>query len=1846
MKPKKQTLEEKQSKKKGITLIALVVTITVIVILATIILSLLFRKDGIIERSRYAKFVNDYYAIEERVKLYKMDKQIDDEVKQQKTLQLPVLSELTDSEKQEIKSKVPTLQKQLEKESGISIDSLNLYWIDKEAINTKNKHKYIINAKTMRIYDYEGEEISGEIIHTPDSKDLPEEENEEWDGWIRLTLHYPDNAINRMWRLGEEGEVRSNVNLEWDEYTGPITIPISRVKDVWIKYDLDDNEVVEAPDGVVLVDIQDEKTDKKGVHKVKIVYDEAAVVKQYNIDGTEWRDYTKEFTVEKDTLVMARAKIVEEIKDNDGNVITKQDKWGKDNKYIYVNIESDSDKENAKNDGIPDEIQEIVDEQNNNVKAPDIIVTPEDSKVEKVKVTVSPKEKAREIYIRVGNEDYKKYDKEIEVTDNVLISAYYINEEGKRSNTANKVITNIKKGKLPYVKINADPYPYPTDTGRKQVIVTIETSDAEIVEYSEDGINYKRYTEDNKKIIVTKNGTIYVRATNKIGTTEEKLNITNIGSVTSAPDKPKTDDPSKPSGGNTETNTTPGGNTGSNTTPGGGSGSNTTPGGDSESNTTPGGDSGSNTTPGGDSGSNTTPGGDSGSNTTPGGDSGSNTTPGGDSGSNTTPGGDSGSNTTPGGDSESNTTTGGDTGKDDPEDGKVEDTDKYTILNKDYYYLLKLKYPPEAVLKEYKIKDGEWKEYDEEGILIVKPEHKDQILDENGNLKGKIQDEKGQAIDFGGDIHILDINYGDIYENISIRWNAYPGEAPKIIPSTKSASTSVTIGISYSSGLVKKQYKLKYADNTESEWKNYSGPFTIEQNQVTIYARGLSENEVWTKQASYTINNIDVDPPEIAIEGNLEGKIRNLNLKIKVTDKNDIEVIKFAEGKHSKDYFSTDGEEIKNYARKLIQENGTYTIYAKDSLGNDTVYEFEITNIDESAVPNPIFTLDKEPYVFQGVDWYPYGTKITITYAEDMTNLTGYYSYDNGKSSYSSTTTSKTYSTTLSETKTWTAKIVDSTGEESEVVTEEIHIMAYDYQLQSNYRVVGNIYPTLVEGSNSGTTVYGTDIYIVDSSIQRAAVHMGLVETGEERLLKIKIVECPEGGYVGSTRNGIASRSTSYSSSSSYYGFVFIGDNGEEIKAPTIESISQVPANDEITIGVEAQTYTGATIEKYYYKIDSEAYVESDSSTYTFTNVQPYVNHTINVYVKDTRGSVSKVETITQRTANNIPTPVITLDKEPYEIDGVKWYPYNTKITITYAEDMTNLTGYYSDNGGSRYSTTRSKTYSTTLSETQTWTAKIKDSTGEESEVVTEEIHIMADDYRLQSNYRVVGNIYPTLVEGSNSGTTVYGTDIYIVDSSIQRAAVHMGLVKNGEERLLKIKIVECPEGGYVGSTRNGIASSSASYSSSSSYYGFVFIGEDGEEIKAPTIEISTNSKKDSITVQINAQAYNGATIEKYFYSIDGGSYIESTQSSYTFTGLTEYTEYTIKAYAVDSNNTLTSIIEKKTMAGDFPEGLTVIKDPGNLTSYRGNNDQVLGVIVTGSNSGSLWGTEIYTDDSTLSKAVVHMGLAKVNQTVLVKIQILPGQTSYTGSTQYGITSNDYGSYAGSYKILDRGPTIESVTQVPEEGQATIGIEATAYNDKKIAKYYYKLNDGEYIESDVATYTFTGLEPYQNNTITVYVKDTDNLTSEEKTITVRVTGKVTLSGYPVIYNNEYGFINEEDTVVPNNGGVQSSTANSYIEIDLSNYSADSTYTISIEAEVSSENNYDYGYATITTQTTAPSYDSTDGRFVYICGTVANKEYTSDPLVGGQKYYLHLGYRKDGSRDTGNDKVIFKNLKIQ
>jgi hypothetical protein len=98
------------------------------------------------------------------------------------------------------------------------------------------------------------------------------------------------------------------------------------------------------------------------------------------------------------------------------------------------------------------------------------------------------------------------------------------------------------------------------------------------------------------------------------------------------------------------------------------------------------------------------------------------------------------------------------------------------------------------------------------------------------------------------------------------------------------------------------------------------------------------------------------------------------------------------------------------------------------------------------------------------------------------------------------------------------------------------------------------------------------------------------------------------------------------------------------------------------------------------------------------------------------------------------------------------------------------------------------------------------------------------------------------------------------------------------------------------------------------------------------------------------------------------------------------------------------------------------LPDPGTLTSYT--QPEQIGKMftfkVTGGTGGSLWGTEMYTLDSTLAAAAVHFGVLKVGQTGNVKVMILGPSAGFVGSTRNGITSSNYQTYPGAYRILTK----------------------------------------------------------------------------------------------------------------------------------------------------------------------------------------------------------------------------------
>ena len=121
----------------------------------------------------------------------------------------------------------------------------------------------------------------------------------------------------------------------------------------------------------------------------------------------------------------------------------------------------------------------------------------------------------------------------------------------------------------------------------------------------------------------------------------------------------------------------------------------------------------------------------------------------------------------------------------------------------------------------------------------------------------------------------------------------------------------------------------------------------------------------------------------------------------------------------------------------------------------------------------------------------------------------------------------------------------------------------------------------------------------------------------------------------------------------------------------------------------------------------------------------------------------------------------------------------------------------------------------------------------------------------------------------------------------------------------------------------------------------------------------------------------------------------------------------------------------------------------------------------------------------------------------------------------------------------------------------------------------------------------------------------------------------------------YYFTESNGKYISNNKNIDNSTANSYIPIDLSNKTGD--FYLKVNAQVSSENNYDYGFATITQYTTPPpTYNDSTGQFIKISGQVSASDYEYT-LKGGSIYYLHLGYRKDGSQSRYDDNFIVNSV---
>lgn len=105
-------------------------------------------------------------------------------------------------------------------------------------------------------------------------------------------------------------------------------------------------------------------------------------------------------------------------------------------------------------------------------------------------------------------------------------------------------------------------------------------------------------------------------------------------------------------------------------------------------------------------------------------------------------------------------------------------------------------------------------------------------------------------------------------------------------------------------------------------------------------------------------------------------------------------------------------------------------------------------------------------------------------------------------------------------------------------------------------------------------------------------------------------------------------------------------------------------------------------------------------------------------------------------------------------------------------------------------------------------------------------------------------------------------------------------------------------------------------------------------------------------------------------------------------------------------------------------QGFLAQEAPPNLVGHCQNVGQVHYFHVRGADTGPVWGTDIYTGDSSLAAAAVHAGVVAVGETQVVKVTVVAPLPHYQGSTQNGINSHDFGPYGTAYRVerISTGP--------------------------------------------------------------------------------------------------------------------------------------------------------------------------------------------------------------------------------
>jgi mono/diheme cytochrome c family protein len=295
----------------------------------------------------------------------------------------------------------------------------------------------------------------------------------------------------------------------------------------------------------------------------------------------------------------------------------------------------------------------------------------------------------------------------------------------------------------------------------------------------------------------------------------------------------------------------------------------------------------------------------------------------------------------------------------------------------------------------------------------------------------------------------------------------------------------------------------------------------------------------------------------------------------------------------------------------------------------------------------------------------------------------------------------------------------------------------------------------------------------------------------------------------------------------------------------------------------------------------------------------------------------------------------------------------------------------------------------------------------------------------------MIGKTFRFRVTGSATGT-IYGTGTYTADSSLATAAVHAGLLKAGQTGIVKVTIV-APLDAYKGSVKNGVTSYDYGPWPGAYQVSPAGAAPTTEEDKVEDGPVNLSDLQRMIGKTFRFRVTGSATGTIYgtgTYTADSPLATVAVHAGILKAGQTGIVKVTIvaplDAYQGSEKNGVTS-----SDYGEWPGAYQVsppgaaprteedkVEDgPETLTGLQGMVGKTFRFRVTGSATGTIWGTGTYTADSPLATVAVHAGILKAGQTGIVKVTIVAPLDAYQGSEKNGVTSSDYGTWPGAYQV-------------------------------------------------------------------------------------------------------------------------------------------------------------------------------------------------------------------------------------